>query len=121
MKMKKQTMSIILILVILSIALIALFGFKTTSPEKTLLSDAERAKQICIQKCKEALSLGENLDNGPCLLNPISELKDWVCDVAHWPREAVDNLAENQCSSYRQGLAKHFVEVTPSCEFIRSY
>jgi hypothetical protein len=83
-------------------------------------SDVEKAKNICIQKCKQALAAGQNLNNGPCLLNPINELPDWVCDVAHWPREAIDNLAENQCSAFREGIAKHFVEVTPNCEFIRS-
>ncbi|MEM5811193.1 MAG: hypothetical protein QXG91_00380 [Candidatus Aenigmatarchaeota archaeon] len=88
---------------------------------KPLSSEAEKAKEICIKKCQDALSSGQNLANGPCLLNPIEELPDWVCDVAHHPRENIDNLPENQCSAFREGKAKHFVEVSPTCEFIRSY
>ena len=42
-----------------------------------------------------------------------------VCDVAHSPREAVDDLPENQCADFREGRAHHFVEVTPDCRFIR--
>jgi hypothetical protein len=83
--------------------------------------EEERAKEICIEECKKALTSGKDLSSGPCLLNPISELPDWVCDVAHFPREAVDNLPENQCSAYRQGLAKHFVEVDTKCNFIKSF
>lgn len=84
-------------------------------------SDLDKAKRICVQECQQQLAEGRDLSNGPCLLDPISELPDWVCDVAHSPREDVDNMAENQCSSYRRGIAKHFVEVTPDCKFIRAY
>jgi len=87
----------------------------------TQKSEEEKAKLACIEECKKALNEGKDLSFGPCLLNPIKELPDWVCDVAHSPREAVDNLEENQCSAYRQGKAKHFVEVDPSCNFIRAW
>lgn len=83
--------------------------------------EATGVNLACIQECKKALEDGRDLGNGPCLLNPIPEYKDWVCDVAHDPRQvAIDNLPENQCSTYRDGSANHFVEVTPTCEFIRS-
>lgn len=74
----------------------------------------------CVQACKDALAQGRNLEQGPCLLDPATENKDWVCDVAHSPRQDVDNLPENQCSSYRSGVAAHFVEVAPDCRFIRT-
>jgi len=32
----------------------------------------------------------------------------------------VDNKPENQCSAFREGKAKHFVEVNTSCELIRA-
>lgn len=77
----------------------------------------EMAIKLCIQKCEEALNSGVNLTSGPCLSNRIIE--DWVCDVAHWPRQEVDNLKENQCPAY--GVeASHFVEVDPECKFIRA-
>lgn len=74
--------------------------------------------EICIDKCKEFLSAGMDIRNGPCLLNPI-ENTTWVCDVAHNPRAAVDDNPQNQCSEYLKS-ASHFVEVTPNCEFIRA-
>ena len=83
-------------------------------------SDEERAKQICIEACELALGRGQDLDVGPCLLNPIEEVPDWVCDVAHDPRNPVDNDPANQCSSYRNKFANHFVEVKSNCEFIRA-
>lgn len=83
-------------------------------------SEEERARLICINECKKSLEEGKDLSNGPCLLNPIKEIPNWVCDVAHNPREFIDNLEENQCSAYREGKANHFIEVDPSCNFIRA-
>jgi hypothetical protein len=109
-----------LIAAIVSIAIIVLtlpifFYYKLKTDEK------DKAIERCIIACKQAMIAGKDLSNGPCLLNPIPELKDWVCDVAHWPRQPVDNLAENQCSYFREGKARHFVEVDISCNFIRAY
>jgi len=73
---------------------------------------------ICIAECKYALSQGRDLSAGPCLLNPIAEYPEWVCDVAHSPREAVDNNPANQCPAFGKA-ASHFVEVAPDCSFIR--
>ncbi len=77
-----------------------------------------QAKQKCMNLCASAT---QDLQAGPCLSdnNPNWNVLDWVCDVAHSPRQDVDNLAENQCSAFKAGTAKHFVEVTPACEFIR--
>ena len=83
------------------------------------LSDAERVKQLCVQLCQTEKGSGQDLSAGPCLDNQI--ITDWVCDVAHSPRTEVDNIAENQCSAFREGNANHFVEVTPECGFVRSY
>ena len=84
------------------------------------ISTEDEAKAKCISLCEQA---NFDLSNGPCLSddNPEWDVEDWVCDVAHWPREDVDNKPENQCKVYREGKAKHFVEVNPNCEFIRSY
>ena len=75
----------------------------------------------CMDECKARLAKGEDLSNGPCLLNPVENHSDWVCDVAHSPRETVDNLPENQCSAFREGRSHHFVEVTPECQFIKAW
>jgi len=105
------TLSILFIVIFLPV----FFHLKSKSDEK------EIAMQRCIEECKNAMIRGVDLSNGPCLLNPIPGLKDWVCDVAHNPRQPVDNLPENQCSSFREGKAKHFVEIDTACNLIRVY
>ena len=48
------------------------------------------------------------------------EVQDWCVDVAHDPRQPVDNLPENQCRSYREGKVHHFVELDPEGNVIRA-
>ncbi|MEM7825967.1 MAG: hypothetical protein QW412_03890 [Candidatus Aenigmatarchaeota archaeon] len=81
------------------------------------LKEAEAAKEACIKACMEAKASEMNLNDGPCLSNKI--IDNWVCDVAHNPREPVDNIEENQCPEYGK-TAFHFVEVDPNCNFIRA-
>jgi hypothetical protein len=95
--------------------LLLLFFPETFTPKPRI-----NVTDVCISKCKSELASGKDLSNGPCLLDPVPSAEDWVCDVAHWPRENIDDLPENQCSSYREGKATNFVEVTPKCEFIRA-
>ncbi|HET9214187.1 MAG TPA: hypothetical protein VFN93_05495 [Gaiellaceae bacterium] len=54
---------------------------------------------------------------GPCLGVVV---EGWVADVAHDPREAVDDRPENQCEAYRSGEADHFVELDPAGQVIRA-
>lgn len=102
------------LIVLVIIAIVFILAYLFLSPS-LLKSEADNAKNLCIQKCQKELNVGRDLSNGPCLSNEI--MKDWVCDVAHSPRQAVDNLKENQCSAYGK-TASHFVEVDPSCNFI---
>jgi hypothetical protein len=64
-----------------------------------------------------AKARGVDMTNGPCLgiVAP-----DWVADVAHDPRRAVDDDPANQCAAYRNGEAHHFVELDPEGNVIRS-
>ncbi len=78
----------------------------------------ERAIELCIAACESAKESGTTLDNGPCVSEEIVE--DWVCDVAHDPRQPIDNEPQNQCSSYRAGQTHHFVEVDTDCNLIRA-
>jgi len=102
---------LVFVLVIALTAISVFFYFRPST------SEAELAKVECIKACKSALQTGQNLSNGPCLSDKI--IDNWVCDVAHDPREAVDNLPENQCSAYSKTIF-HFVEVDPNCNFIRA-
>jgi len=90
----------------------------TTTLSEALLTPKDRAARACQALCNELLSSGEDLSNGPCLSNEVIE--DWVCDVAHHPRESIDNDPANQCSAYIAGTARHFVEVDTGCDFVKA-
>lgn len=83
-----------------------------TSPE---VRDAaiDTCKSFCLQEKQN----NTDLSNGPCISNSI--IKDWVCDVAHTPRQSIDNSPENQCPAFREGIARHFVELDQECNLIR--
>lgn len=66
---------------------------------------------------KDRKAIGTDFSSGPCLTNDL--LPDWVVDLAHNPRVATDNLAENQCPRFLEGKAKHFVELDLEGEVIR--
>jgi len=89
-------------------------GTNDQPPPVPFLTDEERAIALCVQECK---NLDQDLSNGPCLSNKI--IDDWVCDVAHDPRQDIDNQQENQCPSFGTG-AQHFVEVDENCELIKT-
>lgn len=72
------------------------------------------AQEIYQKAVKEAV----DMSSGPCLAD--DEIPDWVVDVAHNPRQPVDDLPENQCPSYLSGKAKHFVELDPAGNVIRA-
>ncbi len=80
----------------------------------------EQELQNAIRLCKAICSeYSGSKEKGPCLSNNL--LPGWVCDIAHNPRKEIDNLPENQCSAFRNGLASHFVELDAYCNFIRAY
>ncbi len=89
--------------------------------EKKIQAESDIAKAQCVELCKAALQNETNLSSGPCIGNPIPNMQDWVCDVAHSPRIDTDNQEKNQCAAFREGKAKHFIEVDEDCNFIKSY
>jgi hypothetical protein len=93
-------------------------GVKTANINNPKYSDYEteliaRAKQIYKQKVEQGL----DLKNGPCLSDELDG--DWVLDISHDPREAIDDLLENECPAYRDGRAKHFIELDEEGRVIR--
>jgi hypothetical protein len=60
---------------------------------------------------------GRDLSNGPCIADPL--IPNWVADIAHDPRQPVDDDPANQCAGYREGRAEHFVELDPEGNVIR--
>ena len=76
---------------------------------------AFEASRQCVGLCETEKAKGRNLSAGPCLSNQITP--DWVCDVAHDPRQDVDNLEQNTCPAFGV-TAQHFVEVDENCRVI---
>lgn len=74
--------------------------------------------ESCVNLCKKQLNESKSLSSGPCISEEIA--KSWVCDVAHNPRQEIDNLPENQCGAYVNGTARHFVEINENCKVIRT-
>jgi hypothetical protein len=111
-----MNVKVFLIAVIISTAVVV-SGCVTEEELTPTEKNAVRAKIACELTCKQELSAGKDLSSGPCLSNEI--VLGWVCDVAHEPREMVDNELENQCPEFGK-TASHFIEVSPTCEFIRA-
>ena len=63
----------------------------------------------------QAVSQHIDLSAGPCL-GQISS--DWVLDIAHLPRQTVDDLPQNQCPDFLMGRVHHFIEMTPQGEVV---
>jgi hypothetical protein len=87
------------------------------------VDEAERQAAVVAARAlyeKERLA-GTDLSRGPCLANPLPPPNEnWVADVAHEPRRAVDDDPANQCSAYRDGEAEHFVELDTEGRLIRA-
>jgi hypothetical protein len=83
-------------------------------------SQEDKDKAIAAAKFIYAGKAKEGLSAGPCLSEAIPGLSDWVVDIAHDPRQAVDDQPANQCQSYRDGETHHFVELTPEGQLIRA-
>jgi hypothetical protein len=76
----------------------------------------EQAIKLAQQAYQEAQARGESLAQGPCLG---AIMPGWVVDIAHKPRQTIDDRPENQCAAYRMGEAGHFVELDPQGNVIR--
>lgn len=88
--------------------------------EQKKQADKTLAQVKCQELCQNKLSTnGIEAEDSPCLSNEI--IPDWVCDIAHSPRQSVDDNLANQCSAFREGLAHHFVEVDGNCNLIKIY
>ena len=83
-------------------------------------SERDQAVAQAQEAFDQARTSGVDLATGPCIAESLTGLPDWVVDVAHDPREDVDDEPANQCQRYRDGEASHFVELTPEGKLIRA-
>lgn len=78
--------------------------------------ERDRAVAAAEKAYASARARGVDFADGPCL-GIVQE--GWVADVAHDPRQPIDDRPENQCEAYRAGKADHFVELDPAGNVIR--
>src|SRR3954464_7113754 len=81
----------------LSLAACGSAGKQVTPSASARRGDAAQA--IFSQK----QAAGEDMSTGPCISESLTDLPDWVADVAHDPREPIDDEPANQCQRYRSG------------------
>jgi hypothetical protein len=83
------------------------------------VEESEKDAAIAAARTAYQNAKAEEVDfsNGPCL-GVIMD--NWVADVAHDPRQDVDDDPANQCEAYRSGEADHFVELDPDGNLIRA-
>lgn len=67
---------------------------------------------------RQARLAGRDLAAGPCLAQ--EGAPGWAVDVAHNPRQPVDDDPANQCQSFRDGRVSHFVELDTQGRLIRA-
>ena len=83
-------------------------------------AERDRAVAAAARAFEQAKEEGVDFTDGPCIADPLEAMPNWVVDVAHDPRQDVDDDPANQCASYRSGEADHFVELDRDGNLIRA-
>lgn len=82
-------------------------------------AESQKAVELAKKFYLEQKAQGIDFSRGPCLSNNL--MPDWVADIAHNPRQPIDDLPENQCPAFREKRAHHFVELDPNGNLIKVY
>ncbi len=122
----KQRLVFIITVIVVLLGVSLMFGIwyifysRSTAEVKGAATTDERnaAIQRAYEVYDEYKQAGLNMEKGPCLTNEL--LDNWVLDIAHDPREDIDNEFTNQCKDYVHGKKEHFVELTPEGVLIRA-
>ncbi|MFH1171516.1 MAG: hypothetical protein V1778_03190 [bacterium] len=88
-------------------------GVWVSAGSPTLVPAEVRQQQFLIGEAILAYAVYKDahrdLSAGPCLG---SIFHGWVADIVHVPRQAIDDLQENQCESFLNGESPHVVELS---------
>jgi hypothetical protein len=87
---------------------------------RVIVSQQDKATAQAMLAFNQTQESGKDLSTGPCIAEHLPGLPDWAADIAHDPRQPVDNQPANQCSSFQAGQTHHFVELTPEGSLIRT-
>ena len=113
--MSKNSLFILTLVVILISASIVFI--MNNLQQKLPKNDIDLAVNFAQRLYQEKRMRGEDLSTGPCLSNALRP--GWVADLVHNPRAPNDDLPQNQCASYIEGSAKHFVELDLEGRLVR--
>jgi len=113
--------AIFILLGIIMLAILFVSGCTETvqTPGSQKVYTKDDAFAACKELCEASKDAGVDLSEGPCLSDQI--VKDWVCDIAHDPRQPTDNDPENQCQAFIKQEAHSFIELDENCELIQFY
>jgi len=128
---KRDLIIIILVIIIIGILLLVLRGnedswikdnrgvyIKHGNPSLSETPDYVLEQQEVISKAmmlyNDEISKGTELSS-QCLGNVVG----YAVDIVHVQRTQEDNLPENQCMEYRQGIVSHFIELDKNGEIVR--
>lgn len=82
--------------------------------------ERERAIAAAMVIYEEVAASGAELSNGPCIAEELEDVPGWSVDIAHDPRQEIDNDPANQCQAFRNDQTTHFVELDVDGELIRA-
>lgn len=102
------------------VAVVALAAGCDRDSDETSNDERQRAIDAAMEIYASEAAGGTDFSSGPCIADELEDVPGWSVDIAHDPREEIDNQAENQCQAYRDGRTEHFVELTPEGELIRA-
>lgn len=114
--MSKRSLFFLVLAVILATASLTLI-LNSNQPKTVSKAELEAATNQARYFYQQKKERGEDFSTGPCLSNDL--MSGWVVDIVHNPRQAIDDLPENQCPSFIEGRAKHFVELDTLGNLIR--
>lgn len=107
------------LLVLVTIVLTAYLTLVTNNGSSKLTrAEIETATNQAKHLYKQEKDKDRDFSDGPCLSNAL--MPSWVVDIAHNPRQPIDDLPQNQCPGFREGQAQHFVELDPEGNLIRA-
>lgn len=86
--------------------------------EVAMESDRDLAIRLAMELFEQKQAQGMDMSHGQCLAEEI--IPDWCVDVAHSPRQDIDNLPQNRCQSFVTRRVQHFVELDPEGNLIRA-
>ncbi len=111
-------------LVILVLTILLLTGYFTLVVNNAFTKGPSKSEiEVAVNQAqhfyRQKKMRGEDLSSGPCLTESL--MPGWVVDIVHSPRQPIDDLSDNQCQSFREGRANHFVELDINGNLIRVY